>query len=142
MIKLTKILVGVIVTPLIIFSIIFVIWKNSDSTSHNETSSSTTKTNKSVQKTENGTETKPVPGSRILRFEGYTPYEKVIDFSFEIETDGDPVSIKFPGIPEKYSYSGKGRQEFSGDEKRTPGKETTITSKTGSPVRVRIYETY
>ncbi len=98
---------------------------------------------KKTPKTENTTTiVKPLPGSRILRFEDHTPCSHVIDYAFEIETDGDPVWLKFPGINDPALYSGKGRFEFSNCTERTIGEKTTITSANGQNVRVRVYEKY
>lgn len=72
----------------------------------------------------------------IPEFEGFTPVNYDIDWEFHIDTDGDPILMKFPGVPEPVRYSGKG-------EMPTPSRETGKTHITSGlpsnqPVRVRI----
>lgn len=40
--------------------------------------------------------------------ECYTPCAVNLDFKFELDTQGDPIDLKFPGIRELVHYSGKG----------------------------------
>ena len=82
----------------------------------------------------------PVSGSRILRVTDYTTCSHTFDYKFEIETDGDPVWMKFPGIKDSIYYSGKGRFDMPVD--RRDSGPVTITSATNSQVRIRIYEVY
>lgn len=86
----------------------------------------------------------PNTGSRImtqatiLRFDGFTPCEPSIDYKFELDTQGDPISLKFPGIEKPLEYSGKG--VLQAPEHRDFG-EVHITSKDSrKQVRVRIWE--
>lgn len=51
------------------------------------------------------------PTTQILKnvkYDGYTPFSESINYKFEIDSLGDPMFLKFPGISETIYYSGKG----------------------------------
>jgi hypothetical protein len=80
--------------------------------------------------------TTPTTKVLIPRFDGFTPIEFPINWPFEIETDGDPIVMQFPGVPDPVRYSGKG--SMSTPERRSG--ITKITSCSNKQVRVRIRE--
>jgi hypothetical protein len=74
----------------------------------------------------------------ILRFDGFTPCDPAINYTFELDTQGDPVSLKFPGIPIPVNYSGKGT--LNAPEKRLSGPVRVISQDSRKQARVRIWE--
>jgi len=49
--------------------------------------------------------------AKIERYVCYTPCGVPIDFAFTLDTQGDPIILKFPGIAQPVHYSGKGTIE-------------------------------
>jgi len=43
-----------------------------------------------------------------LMFDGYTPCSPSIDYKFTLDTQGDSISLKFPGVENLVHYFGKG----------------------------------
>ncbi len=74
----------------------------------------------------------------ILRFDGFTPCDPPIDFGFELDTQGDPISLKFPGIEKPVEYSGKGT--INAPEQRTSGSVHIASLDPAKQARVRIWE--
>ena len=74
----------------------------------------------------------------ILRFDGFTPCDTPIDFAFELDTQGDPVDVIFPGIPTPVHYSGKG--VMSAPEKRGFGNVHITSSDSQKQARCKISE--
>lgn len=63
-------------------------------------------------KTDNTTETtvtRPIPGSLLPMYSGYTPCDVFIGWKFKIKTDGSPITVKFKGVANKIAYPGTGR---------------------------------
>lgn len=46
--------------------------------------------------------------ARVLRHECFTPCVYALDFKFELETQAEAISLKFPGLTKPVEYSGKG----------------------------------
>ena len=88
---------------------------------------------------------KPSPakvGTKALipRFDGFTPCDPTFDYPFELDTQGDPITMDVPGIG-KVHYSGKGVLDLGEkEEKRTPGPVHTTSDDSRKQARVRIWE--
>ena len=74
----------------------------------------------------------------VPRFDGFTPCDPQIDFAFELDTQGDPISLKFPGVEMAVEYSGKGT--LNAPERRTSGPVHVTSLDTNKQARVRIWE--
>lgn len=72
------------------------------------------------------------------RFDGPTPCSPSIDYKFELDTQGDPIILKFPGIREPIEYSGKGTIKIP--ERRTSGPVQITSKDPRKEARVRIWE--
>lgn len=74
----------------------------------------------------------------VLRFDGFTPCSPVFDYPFELDTQGDPISLYFPGASiEPKIYSGKGKMNIPW---RSPGPVPIRSLNPNKQVRVRIWE--
>ena len=81
-------------------------------------------------------------GTRALvpRFDGFTPCAPTFDYPFELDTQGDPITMDIPGIG-RVQYSGKGKLDLGErKEKRTPGPVPIISDNPRKQARVRIWE--
>lgn len=74
----------------------------------------------------------------VLRFDGFTPCDPSIDFAFELDTQGDPIEMKFPSIETPIEYSGKGT--LNAPEQRTSGPVHITSLDPRQQARVRIWE--
>ena len=79
-------------------------------------------------------------GTKILipRFDGFTPCSPSIDFVFELDTQGDPVSMKFRGVSKPVFYSGKGTMRVP--DERLSGSVEITSADPQKQARVRIWE--
>ena len=73
----------------------------------------------------------------VLMFDGYTTCSPSIDYKFELDTQGDPIYAKFPGISEKVYYSGKGKIKVP---PRSSGPVTITSADPKKEARVRIWK--
>lgn len=73
----------------------------------------------------------------ILRFDCFTPCEPEFNYKFELDTQGDPISLKIPGVDTPVKYTGKGTINVP-PRKSGPVKITSQDPK--KQVRVRIWE--
>jgi len=67
----------------------------------------------------------------------YTPCHPSLDYKFELDTQGDPIYLKFPGVSSEVYYSGKGTIKVP------PRKSGPVQIRSANPnvqVRVRIWE--
>ncbi len=76
----------------------------------------------------------------VLRFDGYTPCNPSIDYKFELDTQGEPISLEFPGITEPLKYSGKGEIKAPKNRDFGPVKIRSDSDDPNKKVRVRIWE--
>src|SRR6185369_13259593 len=74
----------------------------------------------------------------VLRFDGFTPCEPPIQFAFELDTQGDPISLKFPGVDRTLEYSGKGT--INAPTNRLSGPVNITSLDPQKQARVRIWE--
>ncbi|MBI3305938.1 hypothetical protein HYZ82_02260 [Candidatus Nomurabacteria bacterium] len=74
----------------------------------------------------------------IPRFDRLTPCDPEIPFAFELDTQGDPIFLKFPGIKKLVEYSGKGT--LKAPEGRRSGPVEITSQKPDKEARVRIWE--
>jgi hypothetical protein len=74
----------------------------------------------------------------VLRFDGFTPCKPPIDFVFELDTQGDPISLKFPSVPAPLEYCGKGT--INAPTNRTSGAVFITSLDPAKQARVRIWE--
>lgn len=74
----------------------------------------------------------------VLRFDGFTPCDPRFDYTFELDTQGDSISLKFPNVREPVQYSGKGTIEVP--KHRTSGPVHIISTDSNKQARVRIWE--
>ncbi len=74
----------------------------------------------------------------VLRFDGFTRCEPNIDYEFELDTQGDPITMQFPGIPEPVAYSGK--EVLVAPTNRLSGPVIIMSSDPSKQARVRIWE--
>jgi hypothetical protein len=72
-----------------------------------------------------------------LKFDGYTPCNPNIDYKFELDTQGDPIYLKFPGVNTLVYYSGKGTIKVP-PRNFGPVEITSLNPK--KQVRVRIWK--
>lgn len=72
-----------------------------------------------------------------LMFDNYTPCNVPINYKFELDTQGDPISLKFPGIDKIIYYSGKGTIKVP---PRKSGKVEILSLNPNMRVRVRIWK--
>jgi hypothetical protein len=80
----------------------------------------------------------PATTALVLRFDGFTPCDPEINFRFELDTQGDPISLKFPGVSKPLEYSGKGT--LNAPENRTSGSVRITSLDSRKQARVRVYE--
>lgn len=71
-----------------------------------------------------------------LMFDNYTPCSPSINFKFELDTQGDSISLKFPGVEKLVRYSGKGTIKVP---PRKPGPVEIISLNPAREARVRIW---
>ena len=74
----------------------------------------------------------------IPRFDGFTPCDPEINFTFELDTQGDAIFLKFPGVSTLVKYSGKGK--LKAPEERRSGPVDIISQDSKKQARVRIWE--
>jgi|SRR3989344_4606963 len=72
-----------------------------------------------------------------LMFDDYTPCNIPINYKFELDTQGDPISLKFPGVDRIIYYSGKGTIKVP---PRKPGNVEILSSNPNLKARVRIWK--
>ncbi|MEI7765239.1 MAG: hypothetical protein WCI93_01490 [bacterium] len=73
----------------------------------------------------------------VLMFDGYTPCNPPINYKFELDTQGDPINMDFPGVSNPIHYSGKGTIDVP---QRTSGNVTITSANPGKEARVRIWK--
>lgn len=72
-----------------------------------------------------------------LMFDDYTPCNVPINYKFKLDTQGDPISLKFPGIDETIYYSGKGTIKVP---PRRSGNVLILSLDSTKQARVRIWK--
>lgn len=73
----------------------------------------------------------------VLMFDGQTTCYPSIDYKFELDTQGDPIYLKFPGVTQPVFYSGKGTIKVP---PRNSGPVTITSANPNREARVRIWK--
>ena len=76
-------------------------------------------------------------------FDGFTPCDPTFDFTFELDTQGDPIFMKFPGVKKPVPYSGKGQLDLEDPAnpiKRLSGPVHITSQDSQKQARVRIWK--
>lgn len=74
----------------------------------------------------------------VLRYDEFAPCDLRFDYEFELDTQGDSISLKFPGVAELIKYSGKGKIEVP--DYRKKGKVQINSLNPSIQARVRVWE--
>ncbi|MBU1728103.1 hypothetical protein KKA39_02235 [Patescibacteria group bacterium] len=74
----------------------------------------------------------------ILIFDGYTPCSPSIDYKFSLETLGDSINLKFPGVADPIFYDGK--VDPRAPVNRTTGPVQITSANPNKEARVMIYK--